>query len=278
MYRARYRRSRILSVVFLTVLLEVAPLYAFCPTNGVLCSLFATGISHETITTTAIRDLDAEFFAATHVTSSMRRAMNDIAAANAEVDDHQLLAHYHFDGETFADGKQRIVDLANDVVENLHGGDVKSARINLGGLLHTLQDFYAHSDFIEVGGRGAYPALWDPSQAISPLSGLLDSTCQACPYSVLLGYDCSHNVTTVAVTSGYFNPFLGGDSSKPLISTKCRHGGPLDFSIGPAGGINKDSVLPGDSPHWNLHLLAAASAQLATKDFLRHLRTQLTEQ
>jgi hypothetical protein len=266
-----------LAVLILLALLAVSPSYGFCPSNGWRCGFGLVGMTHEDITTKAIQQVDTEFFSKPHLTVGMKHALADIVAANAEVDQDQTLSEKHFDGESFDKGKARILNLSEMVVTGLQSNDVRGARESLGGLLHTLQDFYAHSDFIETGNSGAYPALWQPSVPVSPLAAKGADTCQACnliflPPTVFIT-DCSHNIVTSLLTSGYY----GGEDAQPQTTRKCRHGGIFDSGPGPLGGINKDTLSADFSPHSNFHSSAASSAVAATEAFLRDLRNRLTE-
>jgi hypothetical protein len=79
------------------------------------------------------------------------RAKEEIKDANFEVDHHQLTASFHFDDESLTAGTQRINDLRQRVISEAIGGNGKSARQALGGALHTIQDFFAHSNAAERG-------------------------------------------------------------------------------------------------------------------------------
>ncbi|CAF5226240.1 unnamed protein product, partial [Rotaria magnacalcarata] len=59
----------------------------------------------------------------------------------------------HFDAESFIGSNRRIMDLGKKVIEDATNPnkDLDSARGKIGDLLHTLQDFYSHSNWIEMG-------------------------------------------------------------------------------------------------------------------------------
>ncbi|CAF3484133.1 unnamed protein product, partial [Rotaria sp. Silwood2] len=63
------------------------------------------------------------------------------------------LSAAHFDSEAFINGSRRILQLRQIVVNDTRtsGKDLTNARQSLGRLLHTLQDFYSHSNWIEMG-------------------------------------------------------------------------------------------------------------------------------
>jgi hypothetical protein len=56
----------------------------------------------------------------------------------------------HFDDEFFQPGQDRLMILRSEMISFLQTGDVEKARIWLGRQLHALQDFYAHSNWVEI--------------------------------------------------------------------------------------------------------------------------------
>ncbi|KAF3283680.1 hypothetical protein TWF970_000856 [Orbilia oligospora] len=208
-------------------------------------------------------------------------AMEEIAEANALVDDDQENGELHFDGESFQPGQERLIKLSDQVVSLSSAGDYVAARKSIGMALHTLQDFYAHSSWVEAlnqknAGDRIYPGLGYPNTMIYPL-GPKVKTCSNCraQVAVFCG-DCDGNIKSVDLTSGYYS---GEPAFKKKSSAKCSHGGPLDFSttydlgiidsvlyIGQ--GINKDSSTCLWSPHRVLHYQAARLAVAATKDWI----------
>jgi hypothetical protein len=61
------------------------------------------------------------------------------------------IAAAHFDGERFQEGQDRIIRLRNECIANLKQGKASLAREKPGRLLHTLQDFYSHTNWVEQG-------------------------------------------------------------------------------------------------------------------------------
>ncbi|SEU37177.1 vWA domain-containing protein [Stigmatella erecta] len=234
-------------------------------------------MTHQDLTEEALADLAQEFFALPHPTLAMKQASEEVWKANAEVDDDQTNGFKHFDGESFAAGKQRLVALFEGVRQSLRAEDATAARRQLGQALHTLQDFYSHSNWIESGRSGALPSLWRPGEALPPPAAADAATCKACEWVLLSDgsffVDCGDNLLTPLLTTGFY----GGENEVPAVPTKCRHGGPSDTGPGPFGGINKDSALQLLSPHFGLHGAAAESALDASKQFIRELTAPLTE-
>src|SRR5262249_14388166 len=59
----------------------------------------------------------------------------------------------HFDSETFLRASNNVFSAKNAILKDLggHSPDFIAARRELGGALHTLQDFYAHSNYVDLG-------------------------------------------------------------------------------------------------------------------------------
>lgn len=175
-------------------------------------------------------------------------ALNEIQSANVEVDSLPLSvsASAHFDGEQFKQGLMRLVQLRQELITSLLQGDkLKNARNLAGAALHTLQDFYSHSNWIELGKRQIYEVLAKPGVEIPRefIASPTEATCKGCKPGA-----CENNLITRKLTSGYQS---GQDIKKPELMGKCSHGGRMDESrLKPAtGGINKDSTSTADSPH-----------------------------
>lgn len=254
-------------------LVPVGAILAFMPKNS--SSGKNPGDStHQSITEDSIREIEKEVFGITTQTKSMKKAMDDIASADAAVDvDHPLSAEHHFDSESFAAGQTLVISEFNSTVSALKNKNAKAARQNFGAALHTIQDFYSHSDWVELGNRSPNPNLGRSGQTITNVSPANDATCVNCGAGTNGCADCANNVITSHLTSGYFALIF---SSKP--AGKCSHGGSHDAtsSRAPTGGINKDTSLCSSSPHFALHTAAAAVAKDATKQFLRDVQAKVS--
>ncbi|XP_076842848.1 von Willebrand factor A domain-containing protein 7-like isoform X1 [Brachyhypopomus gauderio] len=198
--------------------------------------------------------------------ASLTKAIVSIAGNNALVDGmHVFDPEYHFDDESFVQAQKLITDGVATVKASLLLKNYDTAREKLGKTLHTLQDFYSHSNWIELGNRSPNPNLIKPNTPIGNIADVNTETCSSC------GDNCTNNIlpTVLAqntLTSGYFNML---SSNKP--KGKCSHGGTADKTsfVEPKGGINKDST---SSPHGSLHFVAADVAIAATKDLLQDIR------
>jgi hypothetical protein len=216
-----------------------------------------TSRSHQSITVHSFHALANKFFRISTLNRPMLRALDRLVDANAAVDGDQFHSALHFDGESFPEGQARLIALRSQVVDRLAARDVQGARDTLGQALHTLQDFYAHSNWVELGNSAPNPNLGRPGRTLNRLSRATP-TCNG------------SNVVTTELTSGYY-----GGQDREITSGKCRHGGPLDRSPG-SGGINKDTRLNWFSPHSNHHDAAANLALQATCQFIREIKEIIT--
>jgi hypothetical protein len=183
-----------------------------------------------------------------------RKAIDEIKTANEDTDGgihNPILFAYkqlgetenHFDDENLEGGSQRLIDLKKQVTQKLQQSppDGVGARKDLGGALHTLQDFYSHSNWVELGNTGIKTDLGrkpilNPTPNFAP-----------CPNDAakLEGQGLQ------ILTTGYFKV-----TSTP--KGKCRHGFAKE-------GINKDTE---KSPHYSK---ARYLAIQATKDYIRQI-------
>lgn len=220
----------------------------------------------------------------------LERVIAMVADFNARVDSSEAgISAAHFDSEQFADGQQRLIDFRNIISLEITRKNHVIARKFMGRLLHTLQDFYSHSNWIEIEGV-ADPnpnfALGQSGMSVGNTATSTTSTCSNCvktgeltlvgplafltPFiSSISCYSCIDNLenslgTGSVLTSGYTDG--GRDSQNRRITKpdgKCSHGGVTDGSqdLSATGGINKDSTHDKLAPHYYLHAQAATVAQ-----------------
>ncbi|XP_037830538.1 von Willebrand factor A domain-containing protein 7 isoform X2 [Kryptolebias marmoratus] len=196
-----------------------------------------------------------------------QNAMNRMFDSNAKVDFSLPLAgEYHFDNEAFQAGREIITRGMSAVKANVKAGSFIAARESLGQISHILQDFYSHSNWVELGKSIPYSALIRADQPLENLAGPDTPTCKSCA-----GQTCSDNILPEVLqkgllTSGYFDIF---SSDKP--AGKCSHGGLFDLTskTNPVGGINKDAV---ESGHGSYHQAAVDLAVDATSELLEDIR------
>uniref|UniRef100_A0A3B3DEG2 von Willebrand factor A domain containing 11 n=3 Tax=Oryzias melastigma TaxID=30732 RepID=A0A3B3DEG2_ORYME len=192
-----------------------------------------------------------------------------IQSMNAAVDLRRLFeARYHCDDELLREGQRLITEGLSAVKAANRKQSFLSARLTLGGILHTLQDFYSHSNWAELRNKFPNINMIRRNANIGNIADRTTATCRSCN-----GDDCRNNILENVIsrnilTSGYFvvRPM---SSNKP--KGKCSHGGFPDAtsSVEPKGGINKDSY---SSSHGYLHREAAELAIAATSQILEDIR------
>ncbi|KAK1785333.1 hypothetical protein P4O66_018719, partial [Electrophorus voltai] len=205
------------------------------------------------------------------------RSVADVVRANADVDFGSTTRAdpaYHFDSERVDESTQVLREFWKQTLLLAQEKEHQQARRSLGRLLHTLQDFYSHSNWVEMGQRSEYLHLLHPTEPAVPVASEDTPTCAACHR-----FSCYNNLLDKLVsgsrepllTTGYVNTY----PAKP--TGKCSHGGLLDGSRhqGAKGGINKDSTSPLFSPHHYLHKEASELATTATLSVLRDLRDEV---
>jgi hypothetical protein len=155
----------------------------------------------------------------------------------------------HFDNETFLAGNRILVDGERAVLDLLRQQRFLEARRRLGRTLHTLQDFYAHSNWVELGHEDLY------QYAPLVLAGVRyagpgDAVCRS-DGAALLGtarYPGSVGANEKLLTSGYFySPQSGKTTNRWMPDGKCRHGKGLIIDADSKPGINKDDPSAGES-------------------------------
>ncbi|XP_030640137.1 von Willebrand factor A domain-containing protein 7-like [Chanos chanos] len=192
-----------------------------------------------------------------------RELLDEIITANTEVDDNfYSSAPHHFHNEAFIQGRDLITKEVISIKASLQKNEMKMARRTLGAVSHILQDFYSHSDWIELGNTKPYASLLRADLPLENIADVGTPTCTKCREPDCKDLILPNILKTHTLTSGY-NPAIG--SSIPR--DKCFHGD----SFGP--GINKDdpatSLAPGEP---DPHDLAAKLATEATVDLLRNIR------
>ncbi|XP_073699142.1 von Willebrand factor A domain-containing protein 7-like [Garra rufa] len=204
--------------------------------------------------------------------STFNLAVVQTTLSNAAVDRKQFSTAHHFDNEDFKNGRDLITEGVAAVKVSIQKGKYLSARTSLGAVCHTLQDFYSHSNWVELGNTAPFSTLIKPELPLDNLASSNTKTCKSC-----VGDNCTDNILTEVLqqkilTSGYFDLFL---PNKP--AGKCSHGSALDRTSfkEPTGGINKDDI---SSNHGVLHLHAAEMAINATMELLEDIRLATGDQ
>ena len=232
-------------------------------------------------------------------------AIKSVNQANAATDTNRRLGKLssaHFDNEQFAASQARLINIRSQVTSLITEENYAEARRQAGGLLHTLQDFYSHSNWVEMGNTGTYDVLGIPGKTDIPnvvppnvptcrdckkASGILVSILRK--FFRVTTYECDETLLSKInnqklLTSGYYKGQVDENGNEiPKIESymKCSHGGFLDGSRDtPArGGINKDSRASLWSYYTDksLHTRAADLATKATVDIMNDIRTDVSD-
>ena len=182
------------------------------------------------------------------------RAIEEIRDATAGVDElvssrgEFWVPDAHCDDELLLECSQRIIKIKNDIIANLSSGtrDGSRARVDLGRVLHTLQDFYAHSNWVNSPGPGNTGA--NPALGSSVLPALLGAT-PTCDY---IGETLTGAGLT-SITTGYFRLVTRWPTGK------CHHG------LLAGQGFHKDE------PSRPFHAAARAAAVPSTRDLINQI-------
>ncbi|CAF1125942.1 unnamed protein product [Adineta steineri] len=179
----------------------------------------------------------------------------------------------HFDSESFIAASQIILARYKTAIDSLNSSDYDNSNEYFGKVTHTLQDFYSHSNWIELNNREPQQDLGINNMTSAQFAAPTVRTCTNC--STGTNAICpSNNCTLAGLTSGYFKLLTDIIHKKPV--GKCSHGGTFDATKNndAIGGINKDTV---DSIHGFLHVPAAQTAYLATYKILLQFRSQVLD-
>ena len=254
------------------------------------------GVSHSTITRRVFNNLAQVYWPNSFMSRSMIHARDTIISANAAVDDDQYHSARHFDAENFDGGQFVItgrpihaketaddgdVDLLHQVFWSLDAYSIDDARVALGKALHTIQDFYSHSNWVEMGNLKPHPGLGRVDGAMIYIPETQDS-CTSCGDPLPDAEDkdcndCDQNIIVMGLTSGYYPD--EDRSALPNVA-KCRHGGPWDSQGAlprSTDGINKDIMDCDWSSHGpKYHRKAVELAILASEQFINDIRAAIT--
>ncbi len=238
-------------------------------------------INHLTITEDALKNITVN---GEKLTFSPE-ALKEIKKANAGVDENEAEIHSaHCDAESIGgEGgcSERLVNLKHNIIGLLtKTQNVKSAREDLGKALHTLQDFYAHSNWVNMDekhrGTVIYSKLTDTEPYLpkqDKYEGVADSsdykTCEwswgILPGTLIPDWRPTPKLKfekrgEKIVTTGWFAGILGTADPKHY---KCDHG------IAKGNGLNKDTQ------HQKLHLEASIVAMNHSKKYVEEIITKV---
>ncbi|XP_033846284.1 von Willebrand factor A domain-containing protein 7 [Periophthalmus magnuspinnatus] len=194
-------------------------------------------------------------------------ALQEIYMQNGLVDrDFVNSAPHHFNSEAFLEGRGLITEGVLAIKANVRNENFQAARLALGKVLHTLQDFYSHSNWVELGHKEPYLNLIRQDLPIENIADMNTPTCRDCASGSCGNPILSNILNEGKLTSGYMGLF---SDKKP--SGKCSHGGLSDLTslVVPRGGIHKDERRPDNKEY---HDTAVKIATAATLQLLEDIR------
>ncbi|CAF4418758.1 unnamed protein product [Rotaria sp. Silwood2] len=201
-----------------------------------------------------------------------------IASANTKTDLKEMFKEAsHFDSESFIGGSKLIMKRYQSTLDAILKSDnYDQRRKTFGEMLHTIQDFYSHTNYIELAYDSPSDVLAERIFGANEFASADMRTYISCD-----GQQCQINTNidqsvlkTKLLTSGYFI-LLGFNFLKKFKPKgKCSHGGSFDSTEDdePKSGINKDKL---NSIHGHLHYQAASIAYKATVNILRQLQQDI---
>ncbi|HEX6100664.1 MAG TPA: VWA domain-containing protein [Thermoanaerobaculia bacterium] len=175
-----------------------------------------------------------------------QKSANVVGDANWYTDIYeQTTSSAHFDDESLAQGSARLRGKIDSIIQNLANCQKDEALKEMGRALHTLQDFYAHSNWVNHWGgvNGSIYSMANPPSTLScspPTFG---------PGGVTTGYFSLFGFL-------YPSPFITQCATTP--SNKCCH-----------KELNKDDA---GRP---FHGPARSSAEAATSEFAQRVETEI---
>ncbi|XP_014876907.1 von Willebrand factor A domain-containing protein 7 isoform X1 [Poecilia latipinna] len=194
-------------------------------------------------------------------------ALQEIYTQNGLVDrDFVNSPPHHFNSEAFLEGRGLITEGVVAIKANIQKENFKAARETLGRVLHTLQDFYSHSNWVELGYTEPYVNLIRPDLPLENLADVNTPTCSDCASRKCPNQILSNILKEKKLTSGYMGIF---SSQKP--KGKCSHGGESDLTSTkvPRGGISKDERRSDNKEFHDAAVNAAVAASLQLLEDIR---------
>jgi len=194
------------------------------------------------------------------------RAVQGIVNGATEMDSLPAVKddpRYNFDGDYLEESQlllsERFVQLMTTIMAE---EKFPTARKLLGQNLHTVQRFYAHTNWVELGNDAPNTEIGMPGGQLTNVSAPDEHTCNM------------SGLITSSLTSGYnINNQINGETILTPVG-KCFHGH-RNVSFG--SGINKDTSSDCFSPNSHLHDKAASLAIKATQNYINYIRSVVGE-
>ena len=186
---------RFSSLSFLLCLLSASTVTGFNPNQAKQGpGATTTSRTHKDITESAVRAMAKLFMDEypddypdqdnTMASDDFKQAISHFTTGAARPDLESHLADVpkvHFDNEEIVESNQRLIEERQRVINALNQDDMAGARDLSGQLLHTLQDFYSHTNWVE-NYDGVHSALGDPGATgnLGTVATSEEETCSNC--------------------------------------------------------------------------------------------------
>ncbi|XP_055995682.1 von Willebrand factor A domain-containing protein 7-like isoform X2 [Ostrea edulis] len=203
------------------------------------------------------------------------QTINKIVAFENEIQrDFASVAFYHVNAEQIITAHNYIRSLRRQIqtLASSDKPDIELIQEKLGYCLYTIQAFYSNTNWVELNGDTHYADFGQENVTLIDIADSTEKSCKSCGKDNSGIFNCTDNIITTKLTSGYK---AGQDISKPTeplgaIFGKCSHGTSDDSSrTDPAtGGIYKGRVSMNSAPHHKWHHQAWEAAAKATHHFL----------
>ncbi|XP_069543970.1 von Willebrand factor A domain-containing protein 7-like, partial [Brachyistius frenatus] len=132
--------------------------------------------------------------------------LQEILVQNGLLDrDFANSAPHHFNSEAFSEGRSLITEGVVAIKANIRKENFQAARETLGRVLHTLQDFYSHSNWVELGNTDPYINLIRPDLPLDNLAGVDTATCSDCASGKCPNQILPNILNEKKLTSGYLS-------------------------------------------------------------------------
>jgi hypothetical protein len=191
-------------------------------------------------------------------------AVGEIDAENGALDRGSLVSYdprWHFDNEEISSSSQRLLETRRKLLKELGRSvvsvDVHKARALIGRATHLISDFYAHTNWIELGNARLNRDL-GVGELSTPIAGTREATCRGDGMTLV-------DAGLTKLTSGYY----AGPLSCELPASKCRHGGNATCPL----GISKDAKSAVN--HDKAKQMAKEAVQMFVNDVINAARTSI---
>jgi len=218
-------KSKTLGAASFILLVISANVEAFVPDYP---RALAPGDHHKRITLESLDDIYAGYgygSGGKSYTDIIKAVIESISQSNANVDHdrRQKEAVWHCDGEQLSACSNLVKSETEKGVNDILSGNMDNARTTIGAVTHTLQDFYAHSNWVEMHG-----VVVNDEMGYGPVGNVAGPYEDTCMYFNLPSYTvlapaiaCAMMTTnnllnTGKLTSGYFL----GTSGAPAAGVK----------------------------------------------------------